>query len=557
MSLVMVVDDMAVVREPIAASLRASGYQTVSAGGGLEALNALQIAIPDLILLDLSMPGMDGMTVLRALRKSSTTAHTPVILLTASADKGDVVEASRLGVRDYVLKSRFSLPEMLARVGKYLCPPNGAAALSTPVVASVPKIAKTSDIPRLLDRKQCIERAKQALQARTLSGVVAQVISLAASPRGDLSQLASLIARDPLLSGRVLQAANSVNYTSTRGAVSTIPEAVKNIGCPAVRGIAAAMGVFDAMPPSDAAGLNAMRCWQHSVAVATLCDRLAPETERGSAYLVGLCHDLGEILFHTHFGAEYQQLVEIEQITGKTRAELERTMLGITHGELAQTILQCLGLPDVIRAPLLEYHADGFLGRGGGTLPRLLRLADLYANGLSMGSSRYSAIAPIARVDARATTGQDHPPRPDAIAFRGEILALTALLARSPTQAEAPFTAIPPRRPVRLWLARDSFLSSFDPILAALEVLAEVTVRDGLPTAREAAEHSALVVVARSTSAKGFTETDLKNASTLANASPLPLLWLTGRADPGAIAIPPMLWPVSLPKLAEFVAAIE
>jgi CheY-like chemotaxis protein len=335
MSLVMVIDDMAIVREPIAASLREQGYRTVCAAEGREALATVRAETPDLILLDLSMPGMDGMDVLRAFRRENATARTPVILLTASADKQHVVEAARLGVRDYLLKSKFSFPELLVRVRKYLNPLKpredvissatrslsaNVAAADAGATASVATCAKVSStmtqIPRLLTREQCIERATEALAGRALSGVIAQVINLAASPRGDLSQLAGMIGRDPMLSGRVLQAANNTCYASARGPVSTLPEAVRNIGCSAVRSIASTFGVFDAMPPSEADGFNPIRSWQHSLAVAMLCERFAPEAERARAYLIGLCHDLGEILFHTHFGVEYRQLLQVELTTG-------------------------------------------------------------------------------------------------------------------------------------------------------------------------------------------------------------------------------------------------
>jgi CheY-like chemotaxis protein len=180
MSLVMVIDDMAIVREPIAASLREQGYRTVCAAEGREALATVRAETPDLILLDLSMPGMDGMDVLRAFRRENATARTPVILLTASADKQHVVEAARLGVRDYLLKSKFSFPELLVRVRKYLNPLKpredvissatrslsaNVAAADAGATASVATCAKVSStmtqIPRLLTREQCIERATE------------------------------------------------------------------------------------------------------------------------------------------------------------------------------------------------------------------------------------------------------------------------------------------------------------------------------------------------------------------------------------------------------------
>ncbi len=75
MSVIMVVDDMAVVREPIAAALWTCGYETLCFSDGSHALQALALRTPDLVLLDLSMPGMSGLDLLRALRERPATAH--------------------------------------------------------------------------------------------------------------------------------------------------------------------------------------------------------------------------------------------------------------------------------------------------------------------------------------------------------------------------------------------------------------------------------------------------------------------------------------------------
>src|SRR3954453_6292385 len=132
MTLVLVVDDTSIIREPIAAALTAAGYQTVCACDGHEAVAALERQTPDVMVLDLSMPGMTGLQVLEAMRRRPATANTPVILLTASADRDNVISAAQFGVRDYVLKSGFSLTQLLSRVQKYAQPgqsmqPSGAA----------------------------------------------------------------------------------------------------------------------------------------------------------------------------------------------------------------------------------------------------------------------------------------------------------------------------------------------------------------------------------------------------------------------------------------------
>jgi DNA-binding response OmpR family regulator len=120
--LILVVDDMASFREPIAASLRLAGYETISAADGEEALHLTRQRHPDLILLDLAMPKLDGLAFLNRLRDESAIAATPVILLSAMCDMSKVLAASELGVKDYLLKSRFQLKELLARVEKHLSP---------------------------------------------------------------------------------------------------------------------------------------------------------------------------------------------------------------------------------------------------------------------------------------------------------------------------------------------------------------------------------------------------------------------------------------------------
>ena len=116
MSTILVVDDMAVFRDPIAAALQQQGYQTVCAENGREALGAARTHRPDLILLDVAMPVMDGLEFLEAMRQDPNLSQIPVILLTAISERDSVLKAGKLGVRDYLLKSQFSLAEMFSRV---------------------------------------------------------------------------------------------------------------------------------------------------------------------------------------------------------------------------------------------------------------------------------------------------------------------------------------------------------------------------------------------------------------------------------------------------------
>jgi CheY-like chemotaxis protein len=118
---ILVVDDTPIFRDPLAASLRLAGYETACAGNGEEALAAVTARRPDLIILDMAMPVMDGVAFLRALRgRGGPDAQIPVVVLSAAPDQRVAFEAGALGARDYLVKSRVSLEEILARVGKVL-----------------------------------------------------------------------------------------------------------------------------------------------------------------------------------------------------------------------------------------------------------------------------------------------------------------------------------------------------------------------------------------------------------------------------------------------------
>ncbi|MEO8475927.1 MAG: response regulator transcription factor [Actinomycetota bacterium] len=112
MTQVLVVDDEPMVREVLARYLEAEGFGVITAGDGEEALDRFEESRPDLVLLDLMLPRIDGFEVLDRMR---TVARVPVIMLTARGEETDRVVGLDLGADDYVTKP-FSPREVVARV---------------------------------------------------------------------------------------------------------------------------------------------------------------------------------------------------------------------------------------------------------------------------------------------------------------------------------------------------------------------------------------------------------------------------------------------------------
>ena len=109
----LIVDDELNIRELLSASLRFAGFDVDVAADGREALAKVQADRPDLLVLDVMMPGLDGLTVLRRLRANAL--DVPVLLLTARDATEDKVAALNVGADDYITKP-FSLEEVIARV---------------------------------------------------------------------------------------------------------------------------------------------------------------------------------------------------------------------------------------------------------------------------------------------------------------------------------------------------------------------------------------------------------------------------------------------------------
>jgi CheY-like chemotaxis protein len=116
---ILVVDDLPANLELVAGSLEQRGYHVVVAQGGAEALERALLVRPALILLDVTMPGIDGFETCRQLKAIDELRDIPVLFMSARADVGDKLAGFSTGAVDYITKPVDSA-ELLARVGTHL-----------------------------------------------------------------------------------------------------------------------------------------------------------------------------------------------------------------------------------------------------------------------------------------------------------------------------------------------------------------------------------------------------------------------------------------------------
>jgi len=119
MSHILIVEDDRDIAELLQRYLTRAGHVTDALGDGGEALAFVRARVPDLVILDLMLPGVDGLEVCRVLRRGPDTRALPIIMLTARTEESDRVVGLELGADDYVTKP-FSPSELVARVGALL-----------------------------------------------------------------------------------------------------------------------------------------------------------------------------------------------------------------------------------------------------------------------------------------------------------------------------------------------------------------------------------------------------------------------------------------------------
>lgn len=112
---ILIVDDEEDLLELIDYNLSREGYQTIKASSGESALRKVKAESPALVILDYMLPGIDGLDVMKALKKDPATSNIPTVMLTARGDETDIVTSLELGADDYITKP-FSPRVLIARV---------------------------------------------------------------------------------------------------------------------------------------------------------------------------------------------------------------------------------------------------------------------------------------------------------------------------------------------------------------------------------------------------------------------------------------------------------
>jgi len=409
----LVVDDEALCRVAVAEILKSrGGFRTVCAANAAEALTALERGPIDLILLDVRMPNVDGLALLRMLRADRRYDQLPVVLLTDSADEAVVREAASLRASGYLLKAGFSSDVLLERVRQVLKPADGetragdrSAGVATASASAPPPNAAAVGAKRAqagtLDPAHVREALQRRIELQPVSPTLSEVMRLTLSSSTSVRDLADVVRKDGALALRILRVANSSLY-STGGRAKTLADAAARLGVAGIRNAVATAAAADEFAQRGSGGLVPQRTWEHSLAVAMIAHavalRLRPEVA-DDVYLAGLLHDVGRLVLHAAVPEEFERAMAAAR--ADEIADLnayEQRVFGVSHADVTRLTLRPRGLPEiVVEAAAMHEQPLDVLRRPSpfGTVALIIALADRVAHALALGDSGAPTLLPL------------------------------------------------------------------------------------------------------------------------------------------------------------------
>lgn len=452
MSTILVVDDMAICRETVSEALRQHGFKAICAADGAEALSILRENVPDLVLLDVNMPKMNGLTVLRTMRRNPDLKHLPVVLLTDRAERETVAQAAAGGVQGYLLKSQFSFDELLARVesclgrvavasatgadtkmrsvkqglgdhrsmaqkrptattaavrpakpaalagiGRVSNGPTGASANAN----SLATVRSIADLKPVITKSDLVRLVNDGLALRPLGATVHNVIAVTGNSGCCADDVAKAVSHDQALCIRLLKMANTSAYSRGR-LVDSVKEAIQRIGIQEVRSLVMTLGVFDQFQGAAAKFVDSHLFWEHSIACGLMASSLAKACHVKNVddyFLWGMLHDVGRVILLEYVSDQYASVWEAAETLGLPLEAVEARMMLLDHCDILERALQHWQFPRDFIAPVVNHHKSistiERLGRAQSEGAFTVALANRLTHATLMGTSGNDVIYPL------------------------------------------------------------------------------------------------------------------------------------------------------------------
>ena len=361
---ILVVDDQEIIRFTIGEILTNQGYRTLEARDVPQGVQILGSQRPDLVLLDLTMPGADGMSLLRQMRQSPTFRKTPVIILTGHSDRDFVMEALTLGVKDYVVKPSMVVDDLLGRIRCRL----EEAGISPPIPSG--SIAATAKQGPELDLGKFLASLDNCHGGSTFAALKQQLLSTSSGSTTSVAEISEQIRNDPVLAYKIL----SLSHLGAPERSLEIEDAVQILGIEMLHSALRSTRVYEKNEDCDLLE-DVIALYKRSIFCSRLLDRSTAEGNPGG--LCGLLLDLPILLLLGWIQpTQWKAIRDETRNCGASIASVLEERFGIPYPEFVSATLTSAKLPELLRNTIKEY-ATAYFGEIPTSIPKSAALLDM------------------------------------------------------------------------------------------------------------------------------------------------------------------------------------
>jgi CheY-like chemotaxis protein/HD-like signal output (HDOD) protein len=358
---ILVVDDEELLRVALRRTLSRLGFAVIEASDCEAALEAVKGQAPDVVFLDLRMPGMDGHTFLRRLQTSDPAGRPPVIAMSGHGNMDDVIEVLRWGAVDYVRKP-WTLNEIISAVARAL---EARQRINDALIGEKPANVATSaqEDPKRSDRLRDLQ-TKLRQGEIVLPATPAVVLTLRQQvddPRSTLDDITRTVEADPRVAADILRLANVAQF-SHMGRAANVRSAIGRLGLRHVANLVQTISLHGLCSVREGPYREVLTLvWRRSVARAlamrALCELLGPgQSMNGdTAYLIGLMSDVGASLLLWVVSERSQGSLTPEDLND---VQAVMSLVHRTHEELGRALTERWGFEKVVSAAIAEHHRD-------------------------------------------------------------------------------------------------------------------------------------------------------------------------------------------------------
>jgi len=389
---VLIADADPAMRRLLKAILKSSNFEVVEVEDGIDAIAVANRSNPSIIMLDINLPGLDGLAVCMRLKKDPNTSSIPIMMMGDRPSREMVVSAVKAGASDFLVKTGVSVETLRERVMK-LVSSKSAEQMGRPTDTA--SSVKKADAPlEKLDYKTVEKKLDNLIAAKALPFLAAEVLAITLDSGSNAKDLVEVIERDQGIAARLLKLTNS-SYFSRDTKIRTVTNAVGKLGFKGVREIVFGMSLVESMGKNEVGRFDRYAFWRHSLAVGALTDLIAGGAalkEIDFCMTAGILHDIGKAIVDDCFPDNYGEIVTAAKSLQDSLRVYENYVLGMDHTKIGGRIAENWRLPNTISGTILYHHMTWEeIGRlPVKFMPRLVgavKLADLIVRALDLGFS--------------------------------------------------------------------------------------------------------------------------------------------------------------------------